>query len=146
MNLTIATASARTLKTLQTHYLAIFAGATLAITALVMVTSFGVDSANNTAPPDRPVPPVVSVADQKHVTFYLVGSEAERERVIAMEDEAARIRYDNNIADPNASYAVFVVRTPDEVSAATISIYEASSYRGDAIVSVVDLLPAELKR
>jgi hypothetical protein len=139
MNLAVGTKSARSLKAIKAHYLVLITGVTLAVMVLVSVASFRVDSGGSAAQIDRqPLPTAASPADQKYVTFYIVASEAERERVIALENTGQTERWINNIPEPNYSYAVFVARTPAEVGSAMMSIYEAAGSTGDAIVKVVD--------
>jgi hypothetical protein len=78
-------------------------------------------------------------AEPKYVTFYLVGSEAERERVIAGENEAASERDRSGIREPNASFAVFVARTPNERGSALLSIFDSTSSLTNTVVNIVEL-------
>ena len=146
MNLAISTTSARTLRVIKTHYVVLITGAILAGIALFTVASFSVDSGSSAGRFERPILPAASALDQKYVTFYLVDSEAGRERVAAMESFAQSERWSNNIPEPNYSYGVFVVRTPNEVGSAQLSIFESAGSLSDTIVNVVDLLPPHLKR
>ena len=143
MNLAITTTSARTWKAVKAHYLAAIAGAALAVTSIAGAASLSIDWGGGDTVISRPLPPpAVLSEDQKYVTYYLVGSEAEREQIIAGENEAASERDSAGIREPNASFTVFVARTRAEVDSARLSIYEAtSSFDGtDTIVNVVDRL------
>ena len=93
MNLEIATTSARTRKALKNHHLAAIAGATLAITSVVGAVSLSIDWGGSDSVISRPLPPAAVVsAEQKYVTYYIVGSEVERDLVIARESEDALAR------------------------------------------------------
>ena len=143
MNLAITTTSARTWKTVKAHYLVAMAGAALALSSVVGAASLSIDWGSSTSGVGRPVSPAVRSADQKYVTFYLVGSEAERDLLIAGYNEAALEREPHGGLDPNTSFSVFVARTPDEVGSAMLAIYEGMSSFNETNTSVrlIDLLP-----
>jgi hypothetical protein len=143
MNLAITTTSARTWKTVKAHYILAIAGATLAISSIVGAASIGsVDFGGGNTVVGRPVSLAAASADQQYVTYYLVDSEAQRELVFAGEAEAARERYSSGIPDPNASIAVFIAHTPEEVVAARMAIYEGMTSFSDTttVVRLVDFL------
>jgi hypothetical protein len=139
MNLAVGTKSARTLKAIKTHYLVLITGVTLAVMALVSVASFRVDSGSS-ATANKPAPATWTTgwSDQKYVTFYIVASEAERERVISLESTGQAERWSTGIPEPNYSYSIFIARTPAEWGSAMLSIYEAAGTIGDAVVKTVD--------
>jgi hypothetical protein len=109
-----------------------------AITAAILSSNPSGDTASQLEA-SRPIASVSASSTQRHVTFYLVSSQAERDAIIALENLAASDRFANNIPEPNSSYAVIVVRTPQEAAAAELTIYEAAVSLGkEAIVSVED--------
>ena len=143
MNLAITTTSARTWKTVKAHYILAIAGAALAISSIVGAASVGrIDFAGSNTVASRPVLLGAASTNQRYVTYYLVGSEAERDLIFAGEAEAARERLSTGTPDPNATLAVFVARTPEEVVAARMAIYEGLTSYSDSttVVRLIDLV------
>jgi hypothetical protein len=142
MNLAITNTSARTWKAVKAHYIIAAAGVALALSSVIGAASLSIDWSGSGSAASRSVPPAVASADQRYVTYYLVGSEAERELVIASENEAALEREFAGVDRSNTAYTVLVAGTPTEVLNADITIYEGMSALIEAGVNVqlVDLV------
>ncbi len=87
-------------------------------------------------------PSVTSVTPSASITFYLVGSQAQADRVRAGHAEVARQRWLFGVANPQAEVVVLLADTP---AAASLALQVVAGARADAseaatsVVEVVDL-------
>ena len=139
MNLAIGTTSKKTWHLVGKHHL-IAAGST-AIIALVLVAAVSIFRTADSGPTAKAANasgssaaenlrwslnlPSMHMAKYAHsLTYYLVGSEAQRDQILAGENGAAGERATNGIADPNATVIIKVVATPDQEAQAQQEISE----------------------
>jgi hypothetical protein len=140
MNLAITTTSARTWKAVKAHYLVAIAGAALAISSVAGAASLSIDWGDGDSVISRPVPPVAVSEDQKYVTYYIVGSEAERDLVIARESEDALARDSSGAQAFDYTYFVVVAGTSEEalIAERDINVQIADLSEHGAQVRLID--------